>query len=508
MKRQYCLGISAALVGALIIGCGDDGDGNSCQGKLSDGTCAGIAQATICTSTYCVQGVPCKNTYHVKAGGSGDGAAATPIGNLSDAAAKSRAGDCIAVAPGTYAPVNLRGGVSLLGAGADATSIQVTAGKTGVFVQDGSGGTLRGFTVSGPGYGLALYRVTGAALSNIRLTGQRPTALDVRQSTGITISQVEVRQTAPASTGAGSAGILLREGSSATVQRAHVSGCAGQGVMAHESRLDMTSSLVQKSGEYGLVVQCTKSAACDGSLASGLDRVDLDHNAGVGLLVLGATVKARRLDIGRTTLIGQLGRGLGLQSDAALELTDSRVHDSAGQGIVVMSSTGTIKDTTVERSAERGVWIQDISSGTVALTDTTVAGAAWVGIGLTRARGVTLTGCTVSAVKKTMVVTNTDAGNIGDGVQVLDGSEVEVKAANLTGVERVGLLVDSAKARVKDSTISGTEGALLVQKSTIVPADFANNKDAGGNAITPAKPSANLLVNPKPLPGTMPIPLP
>lgn len=188
-------------------------------------------------------------------------------------------------------------------------------------------------------------------------------------------------------------------------------------------------------------------------------------------------------------------------------LSESKIHGSAGEGIVVAASTCTIRDTTVEGSAGRGVWLQDIASGAVKLDKVRVKGSSLAGIGMTKAKGVTLEGCEVSGVTKVLVLMATPA-KVGDGLQILDGSEATVRSIAIDGAERAGLLVDSAKATVKDSTISGDEGALLVQKAPIVGSDYANNQDGQGKAVAPQAPKADLVVNTKPLPGTMPVPLP
>lgn len=506
MTPRHIIVFALGLLVAGPLGCGDDETG-ALPATLSDGTRVGVDQGSLCAEAFCVEGVACKSTYHVQAGGSGDGTANAPFGKLADAAAKAVAGDCIALAPGSYERAVLAGGVSLLGAGAERTTIQTTAGQTGLFIEDGSGGTLRGFAITGPGYGIAVKKVTGLTLTQLRFQGQRPTAIDVRQSTGLKISRVEVLQTAPG-TGGGSVGLLLGEGSSATVELAYFSDCGGQGILVHESRLDMTASLVEKSGRYGVVIQCSQNVACANALASSLDRVELDQSAGVGLLVIGAKLQAQRLKVGHTTLSNNIGRGVELQNDAAVELSSSHIHDSGSQGIVVMAATGKLQDTTVEQSGAHGIWIQNIANGTLALSNTKVIGSVGAGIALTQSSGVSITGGSLSGVKNMMDLSTPNFDLIGDGLQIMDNSEATVQGVTISGVERVGLLIDSAKAKVQDSVISGAVGTLLVQKSPIVGSDYSNNKDGQGNSLTPASPTSPLPVNPIPLVGTMPVPLP
>ena len=93
--------------------------------ETDSGACAGVSAATLCDERFCVPAdAQCGATWHVAAGASGgDGSEDRPFATLTEAAAPAEAGDCIAVAEGSYAGAVLGGGVSLYGAGAALVTI-------------------------------------------------------------------------------------------------------------------------------------------------------------------------------------------------------------------------------------------------------------------------------------------------------------------------------------------------------------------------------------------------
>jgi hypothetical protein len=506
-------GLVLALALGLLTGCGDDngngGPQTECPNPLEGGGCAGVTLAEICSDTYCTADAACTNVLRVSADAApgGDGSQGAPFATLAEATAAANPGDCIALAPGTYDGATLKGGVSLLGAGAEVVTIKGAAGHAGLAVQAGSGGLLRGFTVSGTGSGIGVSKVPKLRIEQVRVDGVVEVGVDLRDAQDVVLEQLEVTKTQAGGTDGHGIGILLAEGSSATVKGAAVSGCGTQGIFAHESGLVLESSLIKDNLEYGVCIVCTGSA-CTGALASQISEALLDGNTGVGLLMAGGKLTASKLEVARTLESNGLGRGVEAQGSAAVQLSDIHVHATKGLGMVFLGSTGTVADSRVEDNDDRGIWVQDMTQGSLLLKNNTMSRNRFAGLGAMAASGLKVEGGTVSetATKTLLEGSSTVAG--ADGLHVVTGSEVEVLKLKVEGNARVGVLFDASKGSVRDSQIgNNTESALVVQNGTLDAAAFSNNVDQANNPVQAATPSQPYAVTSDPI-QSLPLPVP
>lgn len=521
LTRRAALGALITVLGAASA-CSDEAQ-LECSYSLAGGRCVGVPQGGLCEGAFCTSGVSCTRTYHVRAGAGagGDGSAGAPLSRLADAASQAVSGDCIALAAGSYSPATLAGGVSLLGAGADSVTISVGA-ATGasplppaLTVKGGSGGVLRGFTISGEGRGLFVSKTANLRLEQLRVTRTREIGIEVSGATGLSIRNVEIDAIARGPAGADGAGLVVVAGADVSVDLSAMVGAASQGVLVSESRVALRDTLVQQCGEHGVAVMCSTDPRCQTSLASSLTDVTLLRNKGSSLLLFGARVSGARVEIDSPRFMGarRIARGIEAQAhnnqQAHLELDSSTIRDSAGEGAVLDRTTGKLANTTIRDSGDRGVWVQGLDSGALLLKNNQVLDNSWAGIGATGASGLTIEGGTISGTrKKTLPAGNGGTITCGDGVQVLGSSRVTVQTTTVQNNARAAVLVDASEARVSGSTIAGGASALVVQNTSIDASAYKNNTDGSGKAVAPAKPPTPLPQDPTELIGHMPIPLP
>jgi hypothetical protein len=512
--------ITCLALGPLVA-CSDDTvdpPKPSCDVKLSDGTCAGVRLPLICGETYCAAcsgcqqtGPTCKKTLHVSAGAAGgDGSSGKPYSEIAAAAGKAAAGDCILVASGTYGAATLVGGVSLLGAGADVVTINATKGGYALTVKGGSGGTLRGVSLSGEGRGLLVDSVKGLHVEQLRSDSVRELGIVARKSGGLTLNEVMVRKTRDDGAGKYGVGVVLAEGSQAKLTQVVIQDSASQGLLASESALSLSASTVTGSGLYGVAVDCSVDAACQGALASSIDKSLLNENGGVGLWVRGAKLSVKDSEVGKTKLASGLARGVEVQGKAQIEISGSKIHHSAGQGIVIDDSAGKLTQNRITDNEERGVWIQCSGASNLTLDGNEITDCKMVGVGTVGCTGVTIKGGKVARIKKTPVLVGNTSVEIGDGVQLLDKSDVTVDGVTVDAAGRVGLLIDDAVGTISNSTIDGSAGNLVVQNAQTSAQTLNNNKDAGGKALSATTPTTayGVVTDKISLISVLPVPVP
>jgi len=423
-RTERWLRVTVALVWVWVaVSCSDDSSPKTepCEHPLTDGSCAGVTRSEICASPYCTGASSCLNVWHVQQGASagGDGSTASPYATLEQGAKRVVAGDCIALASGSYSGVTLAGGVSLLGTGAQHVTISNTApGQPALSMTSGTGALLRGFTLSSAGVGLRLRDSQGTVVDQVKVALAHEIGIDARRAKQLVITNTQVEQvvahTVPPSgdagpgpdagadggSGASSAfgvGVLLAQGSSARLTQCAIQQSATQGVLADGSSIVLEESAVTKSGLFGVVIQCAAGCAAAGSEIR--DSV-ISYSQGIGLLVSGVKLTATGNDIGHTQYAAGLARAVQIQLQAAVTLQDNVVHHSAAQGIVLDDATGTLDQNRVENNQERGIWLQHVATPGVVLSGNIVTGNQRAGIGATLSTAVTISGGRVEGTRK------------------------------------------------------------------------------------------------------------
>lgn len=424
-----------ALVGSPL-GCGSEKDSAvSCPAADEvRGQCAGVPQEPLCDEDSCTAGVDCAEVK-----------AAHDDASLSAARSSATAGTCIALAPGSYGPVTLPAGVSLLGKSAELVSVK------GVTVGSGQGSVVRGLTAGSGG-------------------------VVVEAGAKVLIEAVRV-------SGAAAAGVQVAEGATVMLLGSAIEGSAGDGVtVADGAVVTIESTIVEGNAGPGLWAACNADCDCvappDVAVQSSIVR---DNHVG-GIVLFGAKAWLSGVDIQGTLVGDDVGFGLGgggLSVAACSELTatDLRVFQNQAYGILIDDSTALIGDPAGETGVEVddnqvGVWAQHISqseSQTVTLEGLTVDGNAGVGIGVD-GDSVGLIICK-SAITGTVLtdvlVEGGGSQQVGDGLLWLGGSEIAVDGLSLSGNARASVVIDGeAGGSMKNVTLSGgdeTKG--VVQQS-------------------------------------------
>jgi hypothetical protein len=75
---------------------------------------------------------------------------------------------------------------------------------------------------------------------------------------------------------------------------------------------------------------------------------------------------------------------------------------------------------------------------------------------------------------------------IGDGLQVIDGSEVTVVGATIEGNDTAAVLVDASTATITGCTISGGEAGIVVQNASLDAQRFEDNRQPNGAPVDPS----------------------
>jgi hypothetical protein len=606
MKRRLYI-LVALLCG--LAGCAEEETHEPpgvCDHKLADGTCVGVTRPEICTDTYCTSGGSCSKVWYVKQDATGgDGSQSAPLGSLAEAAAKAAAGECIALAAGSYAAAEIRGGVSLLGVGSSRVTVSGADGAA-LTVRQGSGGLLRGLSLSSSRAALLLRQLQGLRVEQVQVTQARVVGIDARECTGLVLSNVTVVEVAlfpsgpdagpdasppdaggdasqpdavvdasqpdvgpdagvpdaphagdaavpdmavdggyiypdsapdapvpdvawtealpdatpvadggvdalspsdaaPAPTGGGyGIGIVLGKNTTAQISAAAVIDSATQGVLVHGSTVTLEGSLVADSGRYGVAVDCT--AGCSGTTR--VSGCTITRNGGVGLLLIGGVLEAVKNDIGHTSYVEGVGRNVHLQSQAEVLLEDNRLHHSEGQGLVVDDVTGKVTGNTVEDNLERGVVLQQVKAPGLLLADNEVRANEGAGVAVLSSTAVTVQGGQVADTRMRLTPLGPLSAQVGDGLQIASASEVVVSGVKIAGNERLGVLIDAAKADIDQVTIDGGEAALVVQNAQLSDQVLGKVTDGSGAAIKAKSPATPYLLNDAELISTLPIPLP
>jgi hypothetical protein len=250
---------------------------------------------------------------------------------LADAVARSMAGDCITLAPGSYLGVALPPGVSLLGRSAH--EVHIGALSLGA----GSGAWLRGVSVDG---GVDVGSATGVRIEAVRIRGGDET-LELGAGAVATVVSSEI--------GGGQLGITGRAPASLTVER----------------------SLILESAGPGIAVQCAEaSCACTVKPDVSLDRVRLKKNSLVSASFLGVRAAVRQVDIVETQSGANFAPGAGIAFSACSEVNYASltVKSAGAYGVLIDSSSASPFGSSLEEKGiividgKPGVWVQGIGS--------------------------------------------------------------------------------------------------------------------------------------------------
>jgi hypothetical protein len=422
----------------------------------------------------------------------------TTAAELDAASRVAGTGSTIELAAGDYAiaaPLVLLRGVTVIGAGADTTTITSTAPGAGVLVATRGTVTLQGLTVINDAPSASVVAITrgGLTLQDATVAGGRrdadgnggyglilapDTTLEVGTHTvtdttfndndggGIlidgpispTLSGLEVNATT------GCAVCWIGE-SSGTLEGATITG-GDVGVRAEDTASPTISEVSATDAAVGAVVLGTSTPsmsdvsfiggsvgiAVDGDAAPELVRVSLTDNTDIALR-LGGTSTATVTDVAVT---GDTGAGIGILDDAAPTITGGTIEITGDVGVLSSdTSTGTINGLTVR---EAGIGIQITSDAAPAITGGSIEITGEVGVLFSDTAGGTIDGLTVRGARIGIQISDEAAPTLSGIVATALG-----EAAALV-LERGAGTIESMQCDQDDSGVIGlqTEGDITI----------------------------------------------
>lgn len=354
-----------ALVCCVVLGCsGAKGDlppnvGDCGDRPTIEGVCAGVPETTVCADELCTAEVACAKTWTVR-----------DPASLSAATGGAASGDCLALAPGTYGDLALRGGVHVLGRGAGVVTVgSVTFTGTGA-------STVRGVSV-----------VAGSLTS---------------KGVDLTVDQVAVRRAAAAA------------------------------ISVQDASLSLSQSTVEKGGASGVVVRCADACTAGKRPRMVVRRTWVHEQKVVG--ILGASIDADLRDVvidhtGASSFT--FGRGLEVNGRSTLVAPYLRVEDCADLGVAVFTSVGTLGPGLEIRRTVRGLALQSVPDGGLVLDGFEVEDTFAVALSVQGAsRGVVVRNGSLFGTRLLRVpVAIGGMEEIGDGLEWGGQSEVSVESS-------------------------------------------------------------------------------
>lgn len=389
MPKRPLLPLTLALL--ALAGCSskEADPAPTCEDRAKTaGVCPGVTEDAVSTD-----GVACTTKIDV-----------TP-GDLASKAS-SAAGTCLVLGSGDYPAVTLAAGVSLIGKGAAATSIE-------------------GITTTGAD--------AGATIRGVRV---------------------------------GAGGIVVSGKGTLVVDRVLVSGAALYGVAATGTSLKLSASTIENTGSFGVYSLCKKDCLPARTQLS-LERVRVQKAKTVGVWVHGGvdvTIDGAQIDHTDTSSF-LYGRGLEVAEGATLDARRLACVDNADVGVLVDGGSAQFDGLTSSRNM-RGVQLQGLGAGK--LVNFEVMGNDALGVGIARGtKGLIVQGGLVASTKKMSIPV--DVGGVkevGDGINWIEGSEVDIaESVKIQGSARRPVIIDSTSKGKFAGTLGGGDEVvgLIVQ---------------------------------------------
>lgn len=434
------------------------------------GQCVGLVEAHICDAERCTDGVSCDNVIEI----------------ASDAelqAAMPSAGDCLALAPGSYGEADLPGGVSLLGRGAAFVTLnRVRLGA-------GTGAVVRGLAVTSGGIGLE--GAEAVLVDRVRVTG------------------------APN-------GIQADLGSSFELVDSLIEKTTQNGVLGYDAEsISLRRTVVEASSGPGVWIACTGGCSCPSPPQVLLEQVVLrgHHVVGAALIGVEATLSdlsihdiAQNLELGTSAGGLYVGECAEVASQGRLDIDQTAtfglmVHDaSAGLG-----STDDDAIIVINGSEQAGIWLSDIGKSdptqTVTLDNFEVRNGSGVGLGLgIDALGIiVINGLVENTIARQLPVLvdgmSSTSDLVGHGVIWNQGASAQLEGLTLSGNALQSLLIDGAVgpgSHIQSLTQNDGDEAIGVIQQQATTTDASPSTDASASiqleatqiAPVPAAPSA------------------
>jgi hypothetical protein len=409
------------------------------------------------------------------------------------------AGDCIALAAGTYTGASLDGSVSVLGAGSAQTTVQGAAGRTALTLAGGGASLVRGVRLTGPAGGLSLQDVTGVTVESTAVTGGAAYAVQTIDATAVTLRHVLIADIS-STQDASSIGIYALRSPGLTVVHSLVQRVAGPGLVADGGDADVTESVIRDNRSYGVSGWCSDLLCPSPPLIVVQDCL-VDRNGGVGIWMMRVRARLTRNTVTRTGWVGKLSRGIETHLTADLEIAGNTVDQGQDYGILITRANASLSGNLIAGNGGRGLWIQNLQSSeslVLDLVDNEIDGNHQTGLGVNGVCSLNLVGGAIRNTILTPVLINDDYGiSVGDGLEALPGSDLQVAGVTFEGNERAAILADQVTGfQLTDSRFDRATQAYTV---VVYNTDAADIHAAGNLAFDDSPVLPNEMMPPDPI---------
>ncbi len=303
----------------------------------------------------------------------------------------------------------------------------------------------------GPGIFLGEAQLTATGCT---IEGNRSIGVHLSRSAA-TLERCEILDTQSDANGWDGSGCSVWEGSSltlidSTVQDNHYAGVAAYDSTVTLKRSEVLDTWPEDVGTHGGGV----------SLIEGSDLICIDstltNNHFTSLYLYGSTATLDGCEVRDTWPddTGEGGVGVGVISGSVITITDSIIDGNHSHGVFIEGSDATIERSSVsqtqsnEAGGGRGISVQD--SATLSLIDSEVAENHEIGLAII-AGSATVVGTTVRDTQPTA------SGIMGRGINVQEGSDLQVSESTISGNHDIGVFIGDATATLTDCAITGTQ---------------------------------------------------
>jgi hypothetical protein len=493
---------------AILLGCSTVGLLASCKEKSEParetcvefrGVCAGVEAMNLGSSTWYTDGATCANTLYVKEGSSGgNGSQQSPFGDLPEAAAVASAGDCIALAAGDYNSVVLPDSVSVLGRGAASTTVTV-ANTIPLTILGGQDILVRGLKLTGDGWGIVIKNATNVRVESVSAEGLMAVGAFVENAWQVTLDHFWVSDLRPQEITNVGVGVAAVDATDIRIENTLVERCSGSGVVFRNSDMLLQNTVIRDNEGYGAASSCPDCTTVFPAAVVRSTLVENNEGVGVWLKRVAATVEQVEIRGTRRNKFG-LSRSFEAVEIPNLQMSDNNIQAGEDMGIFLHMTSGSMTGNRVSDHGGRGIWMQQCDNPaqcpdplTFHISQTEVTGNQEVGVGVNGDCQVTIDGGQISNTVLKDVIIDNKGEHVGDGLQILTDSTVEITGATLDANGRVQVLVDGAFSfKVENSVVTGAiERAIVVQNMTgWDPGESVrNNTDGVGGTVGHTEPS-------------------
>ncbi len=468
---------------------------------------------------------------------------ATHFRRISDALARAKSGDLIAVDAGTYREsLTVVRSVTIAGRCAEKVKIDGAGSAQPGIVSGAPGATVRGVSFVNWYWGTSV-EVGTITFEDTLFERNKEIGVAVVDGATVKLTRSVVRDTLPLQVAG--LGIAVTKGARAFVQDSVIAKSRGAGIyVAESSSVTVDGSVIRdtdadKRNQFGFglslnggssgevkrsaflenrkagarttagtkltieesVVRGTKPDTSTNGVGTGLNAIDgsmivakkiaISANNGPAITSLrDATIRVEQGSfVGQKgDKDGDLGSGAYVFAKGKIELVDVAIIDSGASGVSVFDEGTTFSMTSSLITASRpsydrkvmGLGMAISRGGHATVKDSTIAFNHHSGIYLWEEASLDITGTLVRGTKKEVY-----EDRLGHGILAQDGPRISIDGCAFDGNVGIGLALSAASAVVKKSFIRGNSVGIHVDKATLREAENASEPTLGEVVVTP-----------------------